>query len=143
VNNPNGRDSQLVDPAAEYFTHAENRILAVFDDPDAVTAAIDDLVQVGLEAEQIFVLSGPKGAESLDLSGRHHGLRGRLYRLAAMLGDEWEKLDYYKESLEQGALLISVPADEEHASAVAEVLRSRGAHEMTHYDKGHFESLGP
>jgi hypothetical protein len=26
------------------------------------------------------VLCGPKGAERLDVSGRHHGLRGRIYR---------------------------------------------------------------
>jgi hypothetical protein len=113
------------------------------DSPDEVAAAIEELAQEGFERDQIFVLCGPKGAERLDVSGRHHGLRGRLYRFAEHFGGEREHLARNAEHLGAGGLTISVPADEEKKSTVARILGRNGGHEMTHYGKGHWEHISP
>jgi hypothetical protein len=144
MSEPNDSGMEFRAPPVDVPTSPVNRVIAVMDDPNEVASAIGHLVEVGYEREQIFVLCGPSGAERLDLSGRHHGLGGRLYRLAerVLAGEEREELEHYAQHLKGGGLLVSVPADEKEKSAVADVLARYGGHEMTHFGKGHWERLG-
>ena len=133
---------QLPEPPEGLLKYPANRVRALMDDPDEVVAAIDDLVQAGFDRKGIFGLAGPEGAERIDLTGRHHGLRGRLYRFMAHLGGEYEYLRAASEHLAGGGLYISVPADDEKKAVAAQILKTNGGHDVIHYGKGHFESLG-
>lgn len=109
---------------------------------DEVTAAIGDLVQAGFDGSGIYVLAGPKGAERLEATGRHHGLLGRLYRFIEHLGDEHEELIAASEHLNAWGLVLLVPADDENKEAAARILKGHGGHRVVHFGKGHWESLG-
>jgi hypothetical protein len=110
--------------------------------PDQLVAAVEDLVQAGFERTDIFVLAGPLGAERLDVTGRHHGLRGRIYRFIEHLGDEYEQLVVAAEHLKAGGLLVMVPADDDNKVAAARILKEHGGDRLIHFGKGHWESLG-
>lgn len=136
------QDIDLPEPPGDFLTYRANVIVALMNDADEVVSAIDDLVQAGFAHDEIFVLSGPKGAERLDPSGRHHGLRRRLYRFVERFGGEREHLERYAEHMAAGGFSIAVPADENRKDEAARILGSHGAHGMTHYGKGHWERLG-
>jgi hypothetical protein len=121
---------------------ADDSVVAFLDDPDEVEAAMEELVDKGFDHDRIYVLCGPKGAERLDVSGQHHGLRGRVYRLLEWMGDEKGILFRARDHLEAGGLVISVPADEGAKGEAARILGSHGAHGMAHFGRDHWEPLG-
>ena len=135
-------DVHFPDPPEGLITYPTNRVRALMDDPDQVVAAVEDLVQAGFERNDIFVLAGPQGAERLDVTGRHHGLRGRIYRFIEHLGDEYEQLVVAAEHMKAGGLLVMVPADDDNKDAAARILKARGGERLIHFGKGHWEPLG-
>lgn len=132
----------LPDPPDGLLTYPANRVRALMDGPDEVAAAMEDLLQAGFERDGIFVLCGARGAEQLDVTGRHHGLRGRLYRFVERLGDEHEQLAAASEHLTAGGLYISVRSDDDQQSEAARIIKAHGGHDVIHYGKAHWESLG-
>jgi precorrin-6B methylase 2 len=130
------------EPPEGLVTAPENRVVANMDSPQAVAEAIDDLAEAGFERDEIFVLCGAKGAERLDVSGRDHGLKGRIYRIIERIGDERELLLRLEEHLTAGGLMVSVPATEDAKATAARILGEHGGHEMAHFGKGHWEPVG-
>jgi hypothetical protein len=120
----------------------EDSVVALLDGPDEAEAAIGELTAEGFERDRIYVLCGPKGAERLDVSGRHHGLRGRIYRLVEWIGDEKELLLRSRDHLAAGGLVMTVPADDSRKGAAARILGRHGAHDMAHFGRDHWEPLG-
>lgn len=117
-------------------------VFAFLDEGDQVQAAMEELVGQGFDRERIYVLCGPKGAERLDVSGRQHGLRGRVYRLLEWMGDEKGLLFDARDHLSAGGLVMSVHADDDDKAAVARVLNAHGARHIHHFGRGHWEPLG-
>jgi hypothetical protein len=128
-------------PPEEFLTYKDNRVISILDDPRSVQSAIDELVQVGVPAEDIYVLSGPEGAARLDLSGEHHGLRGRIYRFLEHLGDEWQWLEHQGALMKRGAFGLSLPADDESKASAAEILIRHGGRHTAYFGKAHWETL--
>ncbi len=142
MSDQSNEDDRFPEPPEGLISYPTNRVRALMDDPDQVVAAVEDLVQAGFERSDIFVLAGPLGAERLDVSGRHHGLRGRIYRFIEHLGDEFEQLEVAAEHLRAGGVLIMVPADDDNKDAAARILKEHGGDRLIHFGKGHWESLG-
>ncbi len=130
------------EPSEGIVKPEEDSVVAFLDAPDQVVAAMEELVEQGFERDRIWVLCGAKGAERLDVSGRHHGLRGRVYRFVEWMSDEKGILFRARDHLEAGGLVLSVPADEDRKSSAARVLGDNGAHGMAHFGRDHWEPLG-
>jgi hypothetical protein len=128
-------------PPEEFLTYKNNRIISIIDDPGSVQSAIDELVQAGVPEEDIYVLSGPEGAARLDLSGKHHGLRGRIYRFLEHLGDERQWLEHHGALIERGAFGVSLPADDESKASAAEILARHGGRDTAYFGKWHWETM--
>ncbi len=140
----NRQGVELKEPPAGLLTAPINRVTALMDDPDEAVAAMEDLVQAGFQRDQIFVLCGPKGAERMDVSGKHHGLRGRLYRFVERaLGELGDVVAGRAEHMAGGGLWMSVPATEDQKSRVADILGRHGGHGMLHHGKFHWVELEP
>ncbi len=129
------------EPPDGLLTAPENRVLALMDAPDDVAAAIEDLADAGVPADEVYVLCGPKGAERLDVTGEQHGLRGRTYRIMEWLGDERDVLLRSGDHLAAGGLVLTVPVDEAGKARAARILADHGAHDIAHFGKGHWEPL--
>ena len=128
-------------PPEEFLTYRDNRVLSILEDPRSVQSAIDELVQAGFPAEGIYVLSGPEGAARLDLSGEHHGLRGRIYRFIEKLGDERQWLEHQAALMKEGGFGVSLPADDENKGTAAEILIRLGGKHTAYFGKAHWETL--
>jgi hypothetical protein len=139
---PNAERFEFPEPPEGLLKPSENSVIAFLDEPDQAEAAVHDLITQGFDGKSIYVLCGPVGAERLDVSGRHHGLRGRVYRLLEWLGDENEGLLRARDHLAAGGLVVSVAADEAQKSAAARVLSGHGGHGMVHFGHHHWEPLG-
>jgi hypothetical protein len=139
---PSDEGFEFPEPPDGLVKPTANSVIAFLDEPDQAEAAVQDLTAQGFDRDSIYVLCGPKGAERLDVSGRHHGLRGRVYRLLEWLGDEKGGLLRARDHLEAGGLVISVSADEGQRSTVARLLGSHGGHDMAHFGRDHWEPLG-
>jgi hypothetical protein len=137
-----GPPFELHEPPPGLITTPYDRVKALMDSPDDVVAAIDELVEAGFERDQIFVLCGPRGAERLDVSGRHHGLAGRVYRVVEKLGDVQDALRLSADHMNAGGFWLLVPADDADKVTVAGILGNHGAHDMVHYGRYHHERLG-
>ena len=136
-------DLQFPAPPEGLLTAPEDRVLAHMDDPEAVASALDELAGAGFDRDHVWVLCGPQGAERLDVTGRDHGLKGRVYRMVEWIGDERELLLDLQQHLASGGLALSVPADDEGAATAGRILREHGGHDVVHFGKGHWERLGP
>jgi hypothetical protein len=128
-------------PPDDLLTYKDDRVISMLDDPRSVQGAIDELVRAGFPAEDIYVLSGPEGAARLDLSGEHHGLRGRIYRFIERLGDERQWLEHQGALMKRGWFGISLPADDESKASAAEILARHGGRQTAYFAKAHWETL--
>jgi hypothetical protein len=70
--------TEFPEPPEEFLKYPAGNVIALMTDGDAVAAALDDLTGAGFPRDKMYVLAGPAGAERLDVTGQHHGLRGRL-----------------------------------------------------------------
>jgi hypothetical protein len=137
-----GDEFAFPEPPEGLITPADDSVVAFLDGPDQVEAAMEELVEKGFDGDRIYVLCGPKGAERLDVSGEHHGLRGRVYRLLEWMSDEKGILFRARDHLAAGGLVMSVPADEEQKATAARVLGAHGGYGMAHFGSNHWEPLG-
>jgi hypothetical protein len=129
-------------PPEDFLTYHAHRLVVLFDDPDAVQDAIEDLVEAGFSMEEIHVLSGPEGAARLDVTGRHHGLRGRIYRFVEhVMGDEHQWLHEHSDQIARGGYGVAVSADEESKHEASKILARRGAHDAAYFDQLHWHRI--
>lgn len=133
-------DSNLPDLPGDFVVYPKESVVALLPDCDAAAAAISDLSAAGFD--DTLVLSGPDGVARLDLTGRHHGLRGRIYRVVEELGDEHEELVRTEKHVREGGVAVRVRADEKRKAEAARILREHGSTHTTYFGRYTFESLG-
>ena len=134
---------EFPEPPEGFLRYPEESVFALMTDADAVSAAMDDLTGAGFPRDEMYVLVGPAGAERLDVTGQHHGLLGRIYRIVEQLGDEHEELSRAVEHLQGGGLALRFPASRDEKAVAARILREHGAQHMAYLGKATFESLDP
>ncbi len=139
---PRGGDRDFPEPPEGLAKPEDDSVVAFLDGPDQAEAAIEQLIEAGFERDRIYVLCGIRGAQRLDVSGAHHGLRGRVYRLLEWISDEKGILFRARDHLEAGGLVMSVPADDDRKADAARILAGHGAHGMAHFGRDHWEPLG-
>jgi len=98
------------DPYSGFHLFAlTNRVTALLDSEEAVTATVKALEADGVETGHIDIFTGQEGAKVLDLPGREHGRAIHLLRaLEATMGDERETNQRIDAALRQGATLVCV-----------------------------------
>lgn len=137
----NSEQSDFPAPPEDFLGYSANKVVSILDDPQSVQDAIDKLVQAGFETEDISVLCGPRGAARLDVSGRDHGLRGRLYRFVEQLGSEHEWLETHSELMASGGFGVSVSADEGEKGRAAKILGEHGGHDTAYFGETVWQSM--
>jgi hypothetical protein len=90
-------------------------------------------------------LCGEQDADSLDLTGDAHGLRGHLIRaLQAASSYDLDHVRRHAEHLRAGhyILAVAVGVDEEAKQQAADALRAAGGGFINYYAGNYIESLG-
>ncbi len=121
---------------ARFYSYPLRRLAAVFDNPTSVDDALSRLRATVEDVSEVYVLSGPEGADLLDRHGRRHGLRGRLLRLLQWTSSEDDSLDVHDRALRSGGHVIFVPAqDEDDRERIADALLAAGGHHLVYFGR--------
>ena len=122
-----------------------HRLLAVIDDPAALSAARDALLKAGIDAGAIEVLVGPEGIARLDRTGRGGGTMRRVARVLSYLtADQSVDLATYEAALVdgRGVIVVRSPAAAPRRLAV-DTLRGMGAHFVNYFGPIATEDIVP
>jgi hypothetical protein len=132
--------AEFPEPPEDFLKYPAGHVIALMTDGDSVAAALADLKAAGFPGDKMYVLAGPAGAERLDVTGEHHGLRGRVYR-TLRIGDEHEELLRAANHLEAGGLAVRIPADKDNKSDAARILREHRAVHVVYMGAATYETL--
>ncbi|MDP9222671.1 MAG: hypothetical protein M3P18_02235, partial [Actinomycetota bacterium] len=121
-------------PPGGFLKYPKHKVIGLVDDSDSVRQAMDELVIEGFAEDDVSVLSGPEGAERLDVDGRYHGLIARIYRLFERLNDSSDWLQRHSDHIARGGFGVSVSADRDSKAEAAVILLKHGAHEIAYFD---------
>ena len=129
-------EPMLVDP--------KGHIAAAFDLQAQAGATAAKLVDAGWSSDEITVLVGESGLESLDVSGEEHGILGRVIRVLQQMGDEQKFLARYAEDLQAGAVVLMIPAEEDDKKdEVHRIVAANGGRDIVHFGALMIEELPP
>jgi len=121
-----------------------HRIFAVLDDSDAAEEAVEAIRFEGFaDGDDIWVFCGEEGAKRLDLTGRSHGIWGRVLRtLQLAMSSDFRYLRDLDEELHHGHVVIAVPVhDESVADEVVWLLRMYAGHSIAYNSHWDFEPI--
>lgn len=122
-----------------------NRVTALLDSEDDVTATVRALEEDGVAPNDIELFVGEQGARCLDLSGREHGRVIRLLRtLEAAMGDERETNRRIDEALRKGATLLCVKVHNrksDEKTRALRVLKALHGHDIRYWGPWLFEDV--
>src|SRR5579871_2726052 len=111
-------------------TPKEETVYAVFADERAASGAEEALRAFGVEPA---FLRGPEQSRALK-APTDEGVGSHIERWLKTLGGESHEAQRYGEHLEQGRLVLVVPAaDRDTAVALTDLLTSHGAFDVTYY----------
>ena len=100
--------------------------------------------EAGFQTDDIHVLHGSEGVRILDIDGSRHGTLARISRLmhAAMSDTETREMELMKEHLEQGHIVVAVPAsDEDRRERARRIMHDHGGHHITFFARFHIEEV--
>jgi hypothetical protein len=131
-------------PPFERFPYPRELVVGLLGDEENLQQALAALKEAGFGSDRYDVLQGEQDADSLDLSGDAHGLRGHLIRALQTLSSyDLEHARRHAEHLRAGHYVVAVPVggDEDAKQQAAEALRAAGGEFIHYYAENYIESL--
>jgi hypothetical protein len=117
--------------AFERFPYPRELVVGLLSEEENLQQALATLKEAGFGSDRCDVLHGEQDADSLDVTGDAHGLRGHLIRaLQTVSSYDLEHARRHAEHLRAGhyVLAVSIGADEDAKQQAAEALRAAGPH---------------
>ena len=115
----------------DFITYPTGRVVGTVADAGQTSAAIESLLQAGIERKAIEVLHGETGIHRLDPTGAEHGFLAKLQRTVIRLAgpaEEYTYLRHHVEDLRAGRYLLMVlTSNPESRDLVARILNAHGA----------------
>ena len=117
--------------AGDFISYPTNRVVGTIADGESARAAIEALLEAGIDRADIDVLHGDKALHRLDPQGREHGFLAQFQRTLIRLAgpvEESAHLRHHVEDVRAGRFVIMVLAkDYEKRDLVAAILNTHGA----------------
>jgi hypothetical protein len=130
-------------PPFERFPYPRELVVGLLGDEENLQQALAALKEAGFRSDRYDVLHGEQDADSLDVTGDAHGLRGHVIRaLQTVSSYDLEHARRHAEHLRAGHYVLAVGADEDAKQQAAEALRAAGGRSIHYYAENYIESLG-
>ena len=122
---------------ARFIGYPSRKVLAVFDDADAIGRAVAAVTALGVPPEAIETFAGPADAARFDATGASHGLVARLRRVMQFsLMDQLPAMAWYEAALRENRHVIAVrTTDRAQTLAVVAALVSAGGHFINRFGR--------
>lgn len=109
MNTRNSAAEQQGHPARDAFLgYPLHRVVSVFESPEDMQAAVDELRECGYPDDDIEAFCGVDGEKRMDFAGSDHGSWGRLIRALQHVGPDRTYLDRYESHLHDGHCMVMV-----------------------------------
>jgi hypothetical protein len=145
VSREGGSMSPAEHQANDFIPYPIDRVVGTMLDGTRARAAIEALLQRGVDPAHIDVLYGESGLHRLDAEGAEHGFWARFQRtLINTLGVNAESshLKHHAEDLRAGRIVIMVLVTERHTrQEIRETLSAHGAEHIWFFGKWTMEAL--
>ena len=129
----------------DFIAYPTNRVVGTIADAPNARAAIEELLQAGVDHEDIDILHGDEGLHRLDPSGAEHGFLARFQRTVIRLAGPAEEsvyLQHHVDDVREGRFVIMVLAERpERRDFVAGILNDYGAEFVGFYGRWAWTSL--
>jgi hypothetical protein len=126
----------------DHFYHRPiYHVVGLLTEKSQIPAISSELQSAGVDVAAVEILCGERGAAILDEHGRYHGLRGRIVRTFQRLGYDGATLATYDEALQDGDLLLQVPARPADRRRIAALLQRHQVHDVGYFGPGTFEQF--
>lgn len=121
----------------DFLTYPRLQTLAVVRDAAHAQAAVRALVDAGFDDESdITIAHGHAGADWLDLQGRRHARRHKIWRTIQMWVTSHRSLPVYERALRNGCYVFVVRTSDEDAFRRArKTLETHGGERIRHYTR--------
>ena len=140
---PAGHEMPITNPP-QFRADPGGHVYAVFDEPTRDIPAITaGLLAAKIPLDGMHVYCCSEGVDALDPSGKGHGLRARITRMAQSVAYDDDNLADIETELEAGHALLGVAVDEDRVTEVAAIIRRLGGHDLVHYGKHTWRRLSP
>ena len=131
--------------ANDFIPYPINRVVGTMLDGRRARAAIEALLQRGVDPAHIDVLYGESGLHRLDPEGAEHGFWARFQRRlinTLAVNEESSHLRQHAEDLRAGRIVIMVLVTEHHTrQEIGETLSAHGADHVGFFGKWTMEAL--
>jgi hypothetical protein len=117
-----------------FLTYPIHKVVAVFEDRDAIEAAVEELKQHNFPADEIEALCGIEGEAQMDFEGTRHGALTTLVRAVQHIGPDRTYLERYEKNLHDGHCLIMVRVTNKlRKTLAAEILHKHTQQQVTYF----------
>lgn len=117
-----------------FLTYPIHKVVAVFEDRDAIDAAVEELKQHNFPVDEIEALCGIEGEKQMDFTGERHGAWTTFVRAAQHIGPDRTYLERYEKNLHEGHCLIMVRVTNKLRKAMAaEILHKHTQEKVTYF----------
>lgn len=117
-----------------FLTYPIHKVVAVFDDRNAIDAAVEELKLHKFTDDDIEALCGIEGEKQMDFTGERHGAWTTFVRAAQHIGPDRTYLERYEKNLHEGHCLIMVRVTNKLRKAMAaEVLHKHTQEKVTYF----------
>ena len=91
-----------------FMSYPLHRVVSVFESPEDMQAAVDELRECGYPDDDIEAFCGFDGEKRMDFEGKNHGTWARLIRGLQHVGPDRTYLDRYESHLHDGHCMVMV-----------------------------------
>ena len=131
--------------SGDFIAYPTNRVVGTIADATSARAAIEALLESGIDQGDIDVLQGDGDLHRLDPTGAEHGFLAQFQRTLLRLAgpiEEAAHLRHHVEDVRAGRFVIMVLAkSHDRRDIVAGILNARGAEFMGFYGRWAWKSL--
>ena len=122
-------------PSSWGSIYPEGDIIAVIDDRAGADSAVRAIEAIGIPADDIFLIEGPRAVSSMEDFREHQRVLGRIGRaISRVMSDSLQFEREYLDEARKGHHLLGVrTSSSEEVERVRPVLHAHQAHHVRHY----------
>lgn len=92
----------------DFLTYPLHKVVTVFEDPDKMEAAVNELRENGFSDDDIEAYCGFEGEKRIDFTGARHGVLATILRSMQHIGPDRTYLERYEKHLQEGHCMVMV-----------------------------------
>lgn len=118
----------------DFLTYPIYKVVSVFEDPNEVEAAVNELRENGFIEDDIEAFCGWEGQKRMDFKGTRHGVWASFIRAVQHVGPDRTYLERYEKHLSDGHCMIMVKVTKkEQKEKAAEILHAHTNERVTYF----------